>query len=182
MSAVRIHRRLMPRSLQGKSTLALLAMALLIATGGIAAVQALHASADASRSLAEERLEHMQDAQSLLQRTLLIERQSRLLLAAETSDALQTTYAKILSLLDSLDVLVARLGQTTSGTAILDLHQASQLFRFRRHAINRLQQVSHYLRLGSADDGRVLVPVYGDDEIGEMARAVEQFLEDRRLK
>jgi hypothetical protein len=67
-------------------------------------------------------------------------------------------------------------------TAILDLHQASQLFRFRRHAINRLQQVSHYLRLGSADDGRVLVPVYGDDEIGEMARAVEQFLEDRRLK
>jgi diguanylate cyclase (GGDEF)-like protein/PAS domain S-box-containing protein len=274
MSAYFIRQWFLPRSLQGKSTLALLAMALLIATGGIAAVQALHVSADASRNLAEERMEHMQNAQSLLQRTLLIERQSRLLLAAGNSDALQTPYAKILSLLDSLDVLVARLGQTTSGTAILDLHQASQLFRntvhivarlrndvlvpnttaqhmsenastlrrfqteqgrqvealaaaaeglskrittdyreavhkvsvatrhrqqlvltllvaslfltclitiyFRRHAINRLQQVSHFLRLGSADDGRVLVPVHGDDEIGEMARAVEQFLEDRR--
>jgi len=50
-----------------------------------------------------------------------------------------------------------------------------------RHVLTRLQQVSHYLRLG--DDGttpRPQVPVSGGDEIGDMARAVELFLEERR--
>lgn len=274
MSAACKRRLAMPRSLHGKFTLALSAMALLIVAGGITAVQALHRSADSSRYLAEERLEGMQDAQRLFQRTLLIERQSRLLLTTEAPDALQSSYSKILSLLDSLDILVARLGQTNSGTEILDLHQASQLFRntvhivarlrndalsrsassqrmsevqqtldrfqieqgnqvealaaaaealssrvtadyreairnlsiaarhrqqivtallvaslfltwlvsrnFRKHAVTRLQQVSHYLRLEQAGGDRVLIPVHGDDEIGEMARAVEQFLEDRQ--
>jgi signal transduction histidine kinase len=50
-----------------------------------------------------------------------------------------------------------------------------------RHVLGRLQQVSHYLRLG--DDGTAAqpkVPVSGSDEIGDMARAVELFMEDRR--
>lgn len=264
----------MPRTLHGKFNIALLAMALLIVAGGSAAIQALHMSADSSCALAEERLERMQDAQNLLQRTVFIERQSRLLLTAVAPDTLQASYAKILALLDSLDVFVARLGQTNSGTDILDLHQACQLFRntihivarlredalvssvsllqtheyqktlrrfqkeqanqveamaaaaealsncvtvdyreavrnlskairhrqqlvtalivaslfmtwlvsrnFRRHAVTRLQKVSHYLRLETAGHERVLIPVHGNDEIGEMARAVEQYLEDRR--
>ncbi|HUG22916.1 ATP-binding protein [Piscinibacter sp.] len=50
-----------------------------------------------------------------------------------------------------------------------------------RHVVARLQQVSRSLRTvddGSAD-APACVPVHGDDEIGAMARAVEQFLSDR---
>ncbi|MDP3479427.1 MAG: sensor domain-containing diguanylate cyclase [Desulfoprunum sp.] len=274
MSVARLRRLFVPRSLRGKFSLALSAMALLIVVGGIAAVQALHVSADASRNLAEEHLECMQDAQNLLQRTLLIERQSRHLQTAGSLDVLQGSYAEIITLLDSFDILAAHLSQANSDVAVLDLHQASQLFRntvhvvarlrnedlspnaanqlsseqqqtlhhfegeqkhqvealaaaaedlsghitadyreavlqlasatrhrqqlvltllvgnlllawlisryFRNHAVNRLQQVSHYLRLGEPGEDRILIPVQGDDEIGEMARAVEQFLEDRQ--
>jgi len=49
-----------------------------------------------------------------------------------------------------------------------------------KHVLNRLQQVSHYLRLGNSFGAAHQVPVAGDDEIGEMARAVELFMEDRR--
>ena len=53
-----------------------------------------------------------------------------------------------------------------------------------RHVLARLQQVSVSLR--SADDASravpdaMEVPVRGNDEIGEMARSVEQFMSDRR--
>jgi diguanylate cyclase (GGDEF)-like protein/PAS domain S-box-containing protein len=53
-------------------------------------------------------------------------------------------------------------------------------WKFRKHAVARLQQVSHYLRLGTAGDDRAMIPVHGDDEIGEMARSVEQFLKARQ--
>ncbi|QRJ63789.1 ATP-binding protein [Azospira restricta] len=50
-----------------------------------------------------------------------------------------------------------------------------------RHVLDRLRQVSRYLRRGGEAGGEpTRIPVRGDDEIGEMARAVEQFLEDRR--
>ncbi|MBI2309008.1 MAG: sensor histidine kinase [Rhodocyclales bacterium] len=47
-----------------------------------------------------------------------------------------------------------------------------------RHVLDRLRQVSHYLRGGGGAEP-TRIPVRGDDEIGEMARAVEQFLDDR---
>lgn len=50
-----------------------------------------------------------------------------------------------------------------------------------RRVVGRLQQVSNCLRLEETNTGCPQVPVQGDDEIGNMARAVEQFLEDRRL-
>ena len=50
-----------------------------------------------------------------------------------------------------------------------------------RRVVGRLQQVSDCLRLEETDTGYQQVSVQGDDEIGDMARAVEQFLEDRRL-
>lgn len=49
-----------------------------------------------------------------------------------------------------------------------------------RHVVTRLQQVSRYLRIGDTGNAEIRVPVQGNDEIGNMARAVEQFLEDRR--
>jgi PAS domain S-box-containing protein len=51
-----------------------------------------------------------------------------------------------------------------------------------RHVVQRLRRVSHFLRHGEVDDARAGVPVYGGDEIADMARAVEQFLEDRRQR
>jgi two-component system NtrC family sensor kinase len=56
----------------------------------------------------------------------------------------------------------------------------ARLFLGRR-VVGRLQQVSDHLRQGdpgTADSPRL--PVKGGDEIAEMARAVEQFLADRR--
>jgi signal transduction histidine kinase len=48
-----------------------------------------------------------------------------------------------------------------------------------RRIIDRLREVSHHLRRGEAAERPARVPVQGNDEIAEMARAVEQFLDDR---
>jgi len=49
-----------------------------------------------------------------------------------------------------------------------------------RHVGARLQEVSRYLRRTDDDPTPVRVPVQGADEIADMARAVEQFLDARR--
>jgi PAS domain S-box-containing protein len=51
-----------------------------------------------------------------------------------------------------------------------------------RHVVARLRRVSHFLRQGDVDGVQAGVPVHGRDEIADMARAVEQFLEDRRQR
>ncbi|MCC8404893.1 response regulator [Paraburkholderia sp. MMS20-SJTN17] len=51
-----------------------------------------------------------------------------------------------------------------------------------RHVVARLRRVSHFLRHGDAGDTQAGVPVHGGDEIADMARAVEQFQEDRRQR
>ncbi|MDD2925955.1 ATP-binding protein [Rhodoferax sp.] len=53
-------------------------------------------------------------------------------------------------------------------------------YLFGQHVLNRLHHVSHYLRSGG-DSTHVgqRVPVDGSDEIAQMARAVELFMEDR---
>jgi PAS domain S-box-containing protein len=51
-----------------------------------------------------------------------------------------------------------------------------------RHVVARLRRVSHFLRHGDAASTQAGVPVHGADEIADMARAVEQFLEDRRQR
>jgi len=51
-----------------------------------------------------------------------------------------------------------------------------------RHVVARLRQVSRHLRRSDSDGEVASVPVHGGDEIADMARAVEQFLEDRRRR
>ncbi|CAB3793023.1 Sensor histidine kinase RcsC [Paraburkholderia ultramafica] len=51
-----------------------------------------------------------------------------------------------------------------------------------RQVVARLRRVSHALRHGDAESTPAGVPVHGGDEIADMARAVEQFLEDRRQR
>ncbi|WP_342620477.1 ATP-binding protein [Rhodoferax sp. GW822-FHT02A01] len=49
-----------------------------------------------------------------------------------------------------------------------------------QHVVGRLLQVSHYLRLDDGQTAQAQVPVTGGDEIGQMARAVELFMNDRQ--
>ncbi len=291
MLAVHLRRLSLPRSLRQQFILALLALELLIVAGGLTAVYALRVSATSTRQLVEERLVHMQDAQDLVHRTLLIERESDRMLGAESVQLMHGSYNGIVQQLELLDHLVDRLVAGNADISVLALRQSGQLFRntahvvaslrentlqaevqdaapgtrhpresaleaserlvqrqnaryfhdelqrqanamtnaaqelsghftlsyreavtqlaetsetnqhwvlalllgslvlawlvsryfMGRHVLRRLQQVSHYLRLG--DDGTTAqpkVPVYGSDEIGDMARAVELFMEDRR--
>jgi PAS domain S-box-containing protein len=53
---------------------------------------------------------------------------------------------------------------------------------FGRHVVTRLRRVSYALLHGDTDSSRAGVPVRGSDELADMARAVEQFLEDRRQR
>jgi signal transduction histidine kinase len=49
-----------------------------------------------------------------------------------------------------------------------------------RHIMDRMQQISHHLRIPEDTLRTPRIPVQGDDEIGEMARAIEKLLENRR--
>lgn len=51
-----------------------------------------------------------------------------------------------------------------------------------RRVVGRLRRVSWALRHGDPGGATAGVPVHGRDEIADMARAVEQFLEDRRQR
>ena len=76
----------LPHTLTAQFALAVLALALLIVAGGATSIYALSGSTDAVRALSEQRLARLQDAQDLVQHTLLIERQA-LQLAGSTSAA-----------------------------------------------------------------------------------------------
>ena len=67
------------------------------------------------------------------------------------------------------------------GVSLLLAWLIARLF-LGRHVVARLRQVSHALRHGEIDGAQANVPVHGGDEIADMARAVEQFLEDRRQR
>jgi two-component system NtrC family sensor kinase len=264
----------LPRSLRNQFALALSALALLVLASGITALYALRVNTDATKLLAENRLVQMQDAQDLVRRTLLIEREAYQLATAPSIDAMRGSYADILKHLELFDQTVDRLAATDEDLGVLDLHQSSQLFRntvnivgqlreselqtatpaqpqgsaeanqqfhnelreqaglmvettqaqsarvtqgyreamlalantseknqrwvmvllsaslllawlvaqsfLGKHVLARLHLVSKSLRRTGVGEERFVVPVQGGDEIGDMARAVEQFQEDRR--
>jgi signal transduction histidine kinase len=268
-----------PQSLAAQFTLAVWALALLIVAGGATAIYTLSASATAIRQLAEQRLTHLQEAQDLVQRTLLIERKALQLSGINTLAGIRETHRQVIEQLEAFDRLVDRLAAAAANdnVEVLDLHLSSQLFRntvnimaqlresalstetgervapsrnastpgldselqrqaealagaatqqsiyftrdyreavqhmadvssrtrwwvvglvgvslllawlitrdfLGRHVMGRLQQVSYYLRRGDSDAPSAGIPVQGRDEIADMARAVELFLEDRRQR
>ena len=105
----RLFSGLLPQSLRGQFVLALSMLVLLILAGAITALYALRTSNTAIRQLAEERLVRMQDAQDMLQRTLLIERETYQLLTTASLDTVQLSYADMVRQLEMLDRLVERL-------------------------------------------------------------------------
>ena len=267
-----------PRLLKTQFLFAISGLAVLMLAGGLTAIYALHSAVAATKSLAEDRLLLMQQAQDLVEQTFLIEREAYLLSSASSVAATTASYAEIVKHVEAVDQLVDQLANGGDDVAVIDLHQAAQLFRntdnimaqlreselrtprlpparlqgegreaapvvpFRaelhrqskalvdsarqqstrftqdyrvavrelaetsarnqrwitgllvvsltlawlvghgflgRQVLARLQKVSHSLRHGDPGDALCKVPVHGADEIGEMARAVEQFQADR---
>ncbi len=119
----------LPHSLRWQFLIAILSLTLLILAGGITAAYALRSASIITRELAEDRLVQMQLAQDLLQRTLLIERETYHLADASTVPEMQDSYSDIVKLLGEFDELIDQLAADSGGSALLDLHQTSQLFR-----------------------------------------------------
>lgn len=135
-----MHHRLLPQSLRGQFALALSVLSSLILAGGIISIQVLRTSNSATRELVEERLVHMQDAQDMLQHTLLIERETNRLQAAGSLSTLRSSYTDIDKQLEELDHLVGRLTIADQNAAVLDMYQASQLFRNTVNIVARLRE------------------------------------------
>ncbi|WP_404421445.1 sensor histidine kinase [Thalassospira australica] len=265
-----------PKSLKGQFNLALAGLTLLILAIGFIGIRSLDETVNASGRLSEDRLTHMEDAQTLVRTALLLERESRMMQMASEPAEMQSHYNQILVHLDEMDNLVSNLGQAGTNISVLAFQHTAQLFRgtihilaklhdqalnsnieesqnevlatrldlFNRNlaqqgqellaasealsndftsdyrqsvqqltqkaenrrfqvlgllaislvvawfistrflgkvVISRLQKVSHYLRkAGEAPSKDAGVPVTGDDEIGEMARAVEQYMKERQ--
>jgi two-component system, NtrC family, sensor kinase len=277
--------RLIPRSLRWQFTLALAGVTLLIVAGEVTALFALRAITSSTRQLVGDRLVQMQEADKLVHRTLLIERESYQLASTKSYDAMRSSYAEIVKHLTEVDRLADQLASGEDHIVVLGLHQSNQLFRntvnvfaqlreselrdagehrsteseppaqpeirtkgrveqefveklrhqtagmvaaaqlqsehsakeyfqavldlekisarrqrwitallvvslllawliawgfLGRHVLVRLQLVSQGLHRRDVVGGDVVIPVQGNDEIAEMARAVEQFQEDRR--
>ena len=119
----------MPRSLRGQFTLALWILALLSLAGGLASVYALRTSSSTAQQLAQERLTRMQQAQEIVQRTLLIDREADHLLDAPSLAAMQESYASVIKQTTGLDSAVQGMTATGDNASVLDLQQANQLFR-----------------------------------------------------
>lgn len=132
--------RLVPQSLRGQFHLALSTLALLILAGSVTALSALRASDSAIGQLADERLVRMQDAQDMLQHTLLIERETYQLLNAASADGLRADYADIGKQLRALDLLVEKLAAANDDAVVLDLQQSAQLFRNTAHVVAQLRE------------------------------------------
>lgn len=127
------------RTLKGMFFTVSFFIVVLIISACLVAINALTVSAADSRMLAKEHLVVMQDAQLLLQRTMMIEHKTHKLITGGVAEV-DTNYDEITKLLNSIDSLVEGFGHATSGTAILDLHQASQVFRNLVHIIARLRR------------------------------------------
>nr|WP_319396509.1 hypothetical protein [uncultured Desulfobacter sp.] len=127
-------------------------------------------------------------AESQLQQALLAELKDELrhqaVCLVETTGIISTQFTQ-----DYIDAM-------QHVTAVFEKHQLQGLafligcillawlvsWSFLRHRVSdRLQKVSDCLRLKQACSESQMVLVHGNDEIGEMARAVEKFLEDRQL-
>jgi two-component system NtrC family sensor kinase len=130
----------LPRSLRWQFMAAVAGLALLMLAGGATAVYALRSAANSARQLAEERLVLMNQAQDLVERTFLIERESYQLANADSLDAMRDSYAEIVQQLAAFDLLLNRFAAGDDDFAIVDLHQAGQLFRNTANIAAQLQE------------------------------------------
>jgi len=130
----------LPRSLRWQFTLATVVLTLLIVTSGLTAVYTLRVTTNETRLLATGELTRMQAADTLVQHTLLIEREASRLASAGSLDAMRASYADIPTQLETFDRLSDRLAAANDDLSVLDLHQASQLFRNTVNIVAQLRE------------------------------------------
>jgi diguanylate cyclase (GGDEF)-like protein len=136
----RVARRILPQSLRGQFALALSFLSLLVLSAGIAAVTALGASSRDTEALSRDRLVHMQAAQDLVQRAVLIERQTEKLLSTGSVAALRESYQDIGAQMTTLERVVTGLADASNDVSVLDLFQASQLFQNTANVVTQLRE------------------------------------------
>jgi diguanylate cyclase (GGDEF)-like protein len=135
-----LRRLRLPASLRGQFSVAFAALTVLLFAAGCAALVTLQFVAQDIRQLTDVRLARLQESQDLLQRTLVIERQAvELLQAGSPADAKQA-YQAISTQLDGFDEAVGRLADSAEDPSVLDLHQASELFRNSANVVAQLRE------------------------------------------
>ncbi len=130
----------LPRSLRGQFTLALSILALLILAGSLAAFFSLRTSTGATLQLTQDRLTRMQDAQDVVQRSLLIERDSDRLLSSRSLSTVRLSFAAIVKQTTELDRLVAGFASASDDPVVLDVLQSAQLFRNTANVVAQLRE------------------------------------------
>lgn len=133
-------RTLLPRSLRHQMLVAAIVLAALIAGAGVTALYSLRAVTDATRSLAQQQLLRLQQAQALVQQTLLIERESAQLDSADSVRTMNENYAGLARDLAVFDQLADQLAASTDDPAVLDLRQSSQLLRNVANVLAQLRE------------------------------------------
>jgi signal transduction histidine kinase len=152
-------RSVLPQSLRRQIFLALSALALLAVAGGLVALYALRVAIDSTQQLAGERLVQMQVSQELVQKTLLIERETYRMLEGQSLDVMRLGYADIIDRLGVIDVLVGRLVTGNEDINVLALHQASQLFRNTTSVVASLRESVLQAQSVDASHGAALAGV-----------------------
>lgn len=132
---------LLPYTLRRQFMLAISALTLLILVGGAITLYTLHTSSTTIRTLVEQRLIQMQEAQELLQLTLRIERNTYQLAQSESQEQLHKHYGEILAQLAQFDEVVDRLAAKSEGNALLELHHSSQMFRNTTNIAAQLREM-----------------------------------------
>lgn len=129
MEIVKFFSSLSPHTLRRQFIVAISALTLLIVTGGAITIYTLHTSTTTIRTLVNQRLIQMQEAQEMLQLTLQIERSSYQLAQTQSQKELHDHYDKILGELARFDEVIDQLAAKSEGNELLELHRSSQLFR-----------------------------------------------------
>ena len=91
-----------------------------------------------SYRLSEDRLTHMEDAQTLVRTALLLEREARMMQMASEPAEMQSHYNRILAHLDEMDNLVSNLGRAGINISVLAFQHTAQLFRGSIHILAKL--------------------------------------------
>jgi PAS domain S-box-containing protein len=132
-------RRPLLRTLRAQFFVALTGMAVLLAAAGVIAVHSLNVAGEATRRLAQERLRFLYDAQELLDDARQVQMDAYVATMHADGEPGPLDDGSLMRRLDEMDRVTARLA-VSDDVSILDLHQASQIFRASAQVVARLHR------------------------------------------
>ena len=130
----------LPHSLRAQFTLAVSMLTLLIVVGSLAAFFSQRSSTGTTLRLTQDRLARMQQAQDVVQRTLLIERDADRLLWTRSPSKVRKSFAAIVTQTTELDRLVAGFANAHDDPVELGLLQSAQRFRNTANLVAQLRE------------------------------------------